>query len=420
MGNNARHALLVIYKFFFQINLFLRTCYTIRRALTYILLFIRCNILLMLLQSGIWLHHIDKSINGTNTIATKYGKRVYFIRKIYGKRRNSRNKNLTGSAATNVYGKLTGVSKTTVYRNLRDFPKLPKIEFHIQLAVIRDYFRFPVQTSILACRQISQVALTSISRDCALIIDASSRVSETVHENGSRTRVAIYSNLEQYQNGNYFFRQHQVVNHSLSYVGRDTVLGNNTIEMINTNMIEGVWRDMKLKIDKRNYTVSNLPGKLMEYLWRRANKYNIKAGMERCLKEISFNNDIASRVIENDDTGIITRGENGNPPEVEVAYQARAAIRRAADLRRYLARNRRTNTGYEEDVARVMLGRAYEDQRRSSNVTGSESDESSSNDSDFSFGDSDLDYDFENTTSINVPPHDHASTTVTHKTVRMF
>lgn len=92
-----------------------------------------------------------------------------------------------------------------------------------------------------------------------------------------------------------------------------------------------------------------------------------------------------------------------------MAYQARAAIRRAADLRRYLARNRRTNTGYEEDVARVMLGRAYEDQRRSSNVTGSESDESSSNDSDFSFGDSDLDYDFENTTSINVPPHDHAS-----------
>jgi hypothetical protein len=173
--------------------------------------------------------------------------------------------------------------------------------------------------------------------------------------------------------------------------------------MINTNMIEGVWRDMKLKISKRNYNEGDLPGKLMEYLWRRANKDNIKIGMERCLREVSFNSDIVSRIIENDDNGIITRGENGNPPEVEAVFQARAAARREADLRRYLARNRRTNTGYENDLARVMLGRAYEDQLRNSHITEPEVGYSSSEDSDFSFGDSDLDYNFDDSTIVDVP-----------------
>ncbi|KAI8057513.1 hypothetical protein BDF21DRAFT_456164 [Thamnidium elegans] len=157
-------------------------------------------------------------------------------------------------------------------------------------------------------------------------------------------------------------------------------------------------------ISRLGDTADLLPGKLMEYLWRRANKVNIKAGMERCLCEVSFNNNIASREIENDDTGIITRGENGNPPEVEAAYQARAAVRRAADLRRYLARNRRTNTGYEEDLARVMLGRAYEVQQQRSNAAELESDESSSEDSDFSFGDSDVDYDFNDNVFASAPP----------------
>ncbi|KAI8057514.1 hypothetical protein BDF21DRAFT_317057, partial [Thamnidium elegans] len=47
-----------------------------------------------------------------------------------------------------------------------------KIEFNIQLSVIRDYFRLPIQTAILSNRQISQGALTSITRDCALMMSS--------------------------------------------------------------------------------------------------------------------------------------------------------------------------------------------------------------------------------------------------------
>ncbi|CAO3657442.1 unnamed protein product [Mucor hiemalis] len=63
----------------------------------------------------------------------------------------------------------------------------------------------------------------------------------------------VYSNLQGYRDGNYIFRQHQVINHSVAYSGCDMVLGNNTVEDINTNMIEGVWKDIKNAIHGRNY-----------------------------------------------------------------------------------------------------------------------------------------------------------------------
>lgn len=66
------------------------------------------------------------------------------------------------------------------------------------------------------------------------------------------------SNLRAYREGDYSVRQHQMVNHSRFYVTSDNVIGNNTIEAINTNMIEGVWCDMKAKIHKRNYNEKEL------------------------------------------------------------------------------------------------------------------------------------------------------------------
>lgn len=375
-----------------------------------------------------------------------------------------------------------------------------KIEFHIQLAVIRDYFRLAVQTSILSCRQISQVALTTITRDCALMMssdftrryydsgfrlgdsarchhiqideskfgkrkyhrgrrvegcwvfglveaistetpnvykaghifvctvpnrtahtllpiiygvcrrgsiirsdgwaaynslhpsDADCIVSTGVNADGEST--VVYSNLQAYRDGNYFFRQHQVINHSVSYSGRDMVLGNNTIEDINTNMIEGVWTTIKTEIKRRNYNERDLPGKLMEYLWRRDNKDQIQVGMERCLREVSFNASIRNREQPDDDEGILTRGANGNPPEVEAAYQARVAARRANDLARYRARRRRVARETEEDIARAQRGREYERSLEDPiSLPDSSSSESEVEENDnFVFEDSDNDY----------------------------
>lgn len=372
-----------------------------------------------------------------------------------------------------------------------------KVEFHIQLAVIRDYFRLAVQTSILSCRQISQVALTTITRDCALMMSSDftrryfdngfrmgdspgchhlqmdeSKFGKRKYNNGRRVEgcwvfgvveaistdtpnvykagqifactvpnrtaytllpiiyrvcrrdtiirsdgwaaynslhprdadcivstgvnaegqsTVVYSNREAYRNGNYFFRQHQVINHSVAYSGRDMVLGNNTVEDINTNMIEGVWTQMKDKINRRNYNEKDLPGKLMEHIWRRVNRDHIQDGMERCLREVSFDASIRDREEGDNDEGIMTRGVNGNPPEVEAAYQARVAARRANDLLRYRARRRRNNIETQADVARANRGREYErslDDPISLPVDSS----SSESEEDFDFADSDDDY----------------------------
>lgn len=69
-----------------------------------------------------------------------------------------------------------------------------------------------------------------------------------------------------------------------------------------------VWKDIKNAIHGRNYNERDLPGKLMEFLWRRANREFIKVGMERCLREVSFHGSIRSREVEDDD-------ERRNPPQ---------------------------------------------------------------------------------------------------------
>ncbi|CAO3645210.1 unnamed protein product [Mucor hiemalis] len=197
---------------------------------------------------------------------------------------------------------------------------------------------------------------------------------------------------------------HQVINHSVAYSGRDMVLGNNTVEDINTNMIEGVWKDIKNAIHGRNYNERDLPGKLMEFLWRRANKEYIQVGMERCLREVSFDSSIRSREHGDNDDGIITRGANGNPPEVEAEYQARVARRRATDLARYRARRSRNNRETLEDIDRANRGREYE-RSLEDPITLPEDSSESDSEEDFDFADSDEDYlDLTSSTSTTFPP----------------
>ncbi|KAI9329214.1 hypothetical protein BD770DRAFT_432718, partial [Pilaira anomala] len=141
-----------------------------------------------------------------------------------------------------------------------------KVAFHIQLSVIKDYFRLANQSSILAYRQVSQGALTSITRDCALLM-------------------------------------------SFDYT--------------------------------RSFFINN-------------------AGMERCLREVSFDGTIIERHDDLYDEGIITRGLDGNPREIQEQYEARATARRERDLRRYRARANARQYASRTDYERSMRGRDYE------------------------------------------------------------
>ncbi|KAG2192950.1 hypothetical protein INT47_004689 [Mucor saturninus] len=251
-----------------------------------------------------------------------------------------------------------------------------KVELHIQLGVIRDYFRVPVHVDILSARAMSQGALTCISRDCAVLMSSDYRrhvlqEDESGHptvllgdspnchhlqideskfgkrktqytllpilykycRRGSVIRSdgwAAYSSLhpqdsqnayqndtyvneEQYATGDYFFSQHQVVNHSIGHATYD----------------QPVLQSHGLACEANGI------------LWRQKNKTDVMAGLERCLREIAMNLTTPSSELEGEvhEPSIFTRGTDGNPPEVQELMQTRAAIREA----RYLARfNRRT------------------------------------------------------------------------------
>ena len=65
---------------------------------------------------------------------------------------------------------------------------------------------------------------------------------------------------------------HQVVNHSVNFSTTDQVRQNNTAGEINTNIVEGMWREVKDLVTPRYRTKKECPKKLLEYLWRWYNK----------------------------------------------------------------------------------------------------------------------------------------------------
>lgn len=84
--------------------------------------------------------------------------------------------------------------------------------------------------------------------------------------------------------------RHQVVNHSLGFATEDQVRQNNTQGMINTNIIEGLWADVKREMQARHRTKVECPYRLLEYLWRYENRNRIWAALVRGLGEVSFPN----------------------------------------------------------------------------------------------------------------------------------
>jgi hypothetical protein len=82
--------------------------------------------------------------------------------------------------------------------------------------------------------------------------------------------------------------RHQVVNHSVGFATFDHVRQNNTRGLINTNIVEGMWADVKREMAARHRTKAECPYRLMEYLWRHENKGHIWEALLRGLGEVSF------------------------------------------------------------------------------------------------------------------------------------
>jgi hypothetical protein len=91
-----------------------------------------------------------------------------------------------------------------------------------------------------------------------------------------------------------FFRAHQVVNHSQGFTTVDQVTNNPEVSLtpvsghLHTNIIESLWRELKVFIGPRYRNTKDCPGKLVEYLWRYANAKKFNDGMKRCLREVEM------------------------------------------------------------------------------------------------------------------------------------
>jgi hypothetical protein len=94
-----------------------------------------------------------------------------------------------------------------------------------------------------------------------------------------------------------FFRAHQVVNHSQGFTTIDQVTSNPEVSLtpvsghLHTNIIESLWRDLKVFIGPRYRNANDCPGKILEYLWRYANKGNFTVGLKRCIREVEVVHD---------------------------------------------------------------------------------------------------------------------------------
>ncbi|KAG1044320.1 hypothetical protein G6F43_011469 [Rhizopus delemar] len=113
--------------------------------------------------------------------------------------------------------------------------------------------------------------------------------------------------------------RHQVVNHSLGFATEDQVRQNNTQGMINTDIIEGLWVDVKREMQARHRTKVECPYRLMKYLWRYENRNQIWDALVRGLGEVSFP-DIPrqrSRNVEEVENYQLITEEEGNEEVIE-------------------------------------------------------------------------------------------------------
>jgi hypothetical protein len=109
-------------------------------------------------------------------------------------------------------------------------------------------------------------------------------------------------NTLDYQNGDFHFRSHQVVNHRIDFATLDQVAGNAVTSstpnsgLIHTNMIESMWRPLKASIPPAHRTMKAMPAKLVSYLWHDLNKRNLEESMIWCLRTVTFlyNDPVAS------------------------------------------------------------------------------------------------------------------------------
>ncbi len=74
--------------------------------------------------------------------------------------------------------------------------------------------------------------------------------------------------------------QHHTVNHSIHF--RDPETG------VHTNSIEGTWNGLKMKVPIRNRTQEKVEGHLLEFIWRRQQRYNLWIGFINALKNIHY------------------------------------------------------------------------------------------------------------------------------------
>lgn len=150
----------------------------------------------------------------------------------------------------------------------------------------------------------------------------------------------VDNGAQDFDAGGLFFRAHQVVNHSQGFTTNDQVLSNPHVSLtpvsgnIHTNIIESLWRDMKIFIAPRYRTEKDCHRKLLEYLWHTANRGHLIEGMNRCLREVYFvpsdSNDTQSEV------SFFTEGEDGESAEA----QARRNVREEELLENWVAGRR--------------------------------------------------------------------------------
>ncbi|KAG2191992.1 hypothetical protein INT47_006629 [Mucor saturninus] len=178
-------------------------------------------------------------------------------------------------------------------------------------------------------------------------------------------------NTQAYQDGDYFFRQHHVVNHSENFATEDQVKGNHTEGLIHTNLIEGMWLDVKKSIAPCYRNEEFCADKLLEYLWRRENK-NVYDSLNRALKEVEF----PSSLDDLDSLVVITRGLNGLSEVDQARHNERLERRRAATIRRN--RNAANPTSEANNKTESSGSDSQEE------TTSHPSDSSSDEDSDFS------------------------------------
>ncbi|ORY91436.1 hypothetical protein BCR43DRAFT_518791 [Syncephalastrum racemosum] len=81
------------------------------------------------------------------------------------------------------------------------------------------------------------------------------------------------------------------VNHSEHYRGPD-MDGYHPGETFDTNMIEGMWSNVKAKVTPRQRTYKAMPWKLLEFLWHWKHKRDRWYSMVKCLEKTHFSSTI--------------------------------------------------------------------------------------------------------------------------------